>query len=89
MKLILALLTSLFLFTGCDYNVKQESVLDTNGVTQIAPNLYIKAIKVKAGDGIWHIIYIYCDSQGIPLGVGPITNNYTIGKSHQTITTFH
>ena len=89
MKKFLFLFIILF-FVGCgEYNVVQNNTLNENGITLIAPNIYIKAIKVKAGTGTWHIVYVYCDAQGTPLGIGPISNNYGRGKADMHITTLN
>lgn len=81
MKKVFLMLSILFL-TGCTY-VNSEVNSDTNGITKLDEDNYIKAVKINSGNGSTKIIYVFCDKNGKIINSNSI--NFKNGKVDNTV----
>lgn len=84
-SLFLAVLT-LLLFTGCESNIRNNAIVQYNGISELEPGIFVKPIDMKAGTGIYHTIYVYCDKDGRIIRNTPISTHYVVGKVHENLT---
>lgn len=85
MKSLFLTVLTLLLFTGCESNVRYRAELQPNGLVEIEPGLFIKAIVISTGSN-YHVVYVYCDNVGKILVDKPISTGYTANKHTYTNT---
>ena len=86
MKICILALLTLFIFTGCESNIRNNAIVQYNGISELEPGIFVKPIGMKAGAGIYHTIYVYCDKDGHIIRNTPISTDYVAGKVQKDLT---
>lgn len=86
MKTLILIVLALTLFTGCESNIRNNAIVQYNGISELEPGIFVKPIDMKAGTGIYHTIYVYCDKDGRIIRNTPISTHYVVGKVHENLT---
>ena len=87
MKTLLFAISCILLLTGCtEYRYSSKVALDSRGVVELQPGIYIKSIRINPGGTSYDSIYVYCDREGRIITGTAITTDYIEGKTHRHLT---